>query len=259
MLAANSFGENRNSATDASPPPTQALSDAPRRLQDGSAFAAKPTQRLLDIRTATAEPQTVRPALNLIGRVIADPNRSSIVQSVYGGRVVPSESAIPAHRAAGQQGRRSRPDRTVSADRGPHDDPGKGRRDRATDSGRRKQDCGGCDRWRNEARCHKARSTISKANWKGLRARRETTAQFPHRTTKCCALRRMASSLSAKVVPGQVIQPQDVLFQIADPKRPLGRGFGLWRDRSERARRSNGGRDTADNRLRCPISEPAAH
>ena len=89
------LGESRNSTNNASPPATQALSDAPRRLQDGSAFAAKPTQRLLDIRTAAAEPQTVRPALNLIGRVIADPNRSSIVQSIYGGRVIPSEGAIP--------------------------------------------------------------------------------------------------------------------------------------------------------------------
>ena len=45
------------------------MSDAPRRLPDGTAFVAKPTQRLLEVRTAAAERETVRPAVNLIGRV----------------------------------------------------------------------------------------------------------------------------------------------------------------------------------------------
>jgi membrane fusion protein, heavy metal efflux system len=45
------------------------MSDAPRRLPDGTAFVAKPTQRLLEVRTAAAERETVRPAVNLIGPV----------------------------------------------------------------------------------------------------------------------------------------------------------------------------------------------
>ena len=67
--------------------PVAVMSDAPRRLPDGSAFVAKPTQRLLQVRTAVAKPETVRPAVSLIGRVIADPNRTSLVQSINGGRV----------------------------------------------------------------------------------------------------------------------------------------------------------------------------
>jgi cobalt-zinc-cadmium efflux system membrane fusion protein len=71
------------------------ISDAPRRLPDGTAFVAKPTQRLLEIRTLAAKSETVRPAVNLIGRVIGDPNRTSVVQSIHGGRVIPLERGIP--------------------------------------------------------------------------------------------------------------------------------------------------------------------
>jgi hypothetical protein len=45
------------------------MSDAPRRLPNGTAFVAKPTQRLLEVRTAAAERETVRPPVNLIGGV----------------------------------------------------------------------------------------------------------------------------------------------------------------------------------------------
>lgn len=216
MLAANSFGENRNSATDASPPATQALSDAPRRLQDGSAFAAKPTQRLLDIRTATAEPQTVRPALNLIGRVIADPNRSSIVQSIYGGRVIPSEGAIP---RIGQ--RVSKGDILVQIE------PYLPIADRTTileKVGEIEQLIAIAENKLRRLRPLAERGAVPQgqvndleSELEGLRARRETTRNS---RTGNEELRAPTDGIitSAKVVPGQVIQPQDVLFQIADPK-----------------------------------------
>src|SRR5262249_28297325 len=72
-----------------------AMSDAPRRLSDGSAFVAKPTQRLLEVRTVAAQAETVRPAVSLIGRVIGDPNRTSVVQSIHGGRVLPLDGGLP--------------------------------------------------------------------------------------------------------------------------------------------------------------------
>ncbi|MDX2258846.1 MAG: efflux RND transporter periplasmic adaptor subunit [Hyphomicrobiaceae bacterium] len=77
-----------------------AQGDAPRRLPDGELFLPKPTQRLLAIRTRVVTPETVRSAERLIGRVIADPNRSGLVQSTIGGRVQPSEGGLP---ALGQQ------------------------------------------------------------------------------------------------------------------------------------------------------------
>ena len=42
-----------------------------------------------------AKLETARPAVNLIGRVIGDPNRTSIVQSVHGGRVTPLDGGLP--------------------------------------------------------------------------------------------------------------------------------------------------------------------
>jgi hypothetical protein len=41
-------------------------------LPDGDVFLAKPTQRLLDVRTVTIKPETAQRAISLIGRVIAD-------------------------------------------------------------------------------------------------------------------------------------------------------------------------------------------
>jgi multidrug efflux pump subunit AcrA (membrane-fusion protein) len=69
------------------------MSDAPRRLSDGTAFVAKPTNGCWTSALA-AKPET-GPAVNLIGRVIGDPNRTSVVQSIHGGRVIPLESGLP--------------------------------------------------------------------------------------------------------------------------------------------------------------------
>ena len=69
--------------------------DAPSRLSDGSVFVPKPTQRLLDVRTIVAKPEEAFKAVSLIGRVIADPNRSGLVQSINGGRILSPETGLP--------------------------------------------------------------------------------------------------------------------------------------------------------------------
>jgi RND family efflux transporter MFP subunit len=74
--------------------------NAPRRLPDGELFLPKPTQRLLAIRTRVLQTETARGADRLIGRVIADPNRSGLVQSTIGGRIVTTPNGLP---ALGQQ------------------------------------------------------------------------------------------------------------------------------------------------------------
>lgn len=215
LLAAISLGQSRNGIGEATLPAAQALSDAPRRLQDGSIFAAKPTQRLLDVRTAVAEPQTVRPALNLIGRVIADPNRSSIVQSVYGGRVVPSEGAIP---RIGQSV--SKGDILIQIE--PHL-PVADRTTILEKVGEIEQLIAVAENKLRRLRPLAERGAVPQgqvndleSELEGLRARRETTRNS---RTGFEVLRASTDGIitSAKVVPGQVIQPQDVLFQIADP------------------------------------------
>jgi RND family efflux transporter MFP subunit len=214
VLAATSF-ESRSDADRATPPAAPVLSDAPKRLQDGSVFAGKPTQRLLDVRTAVAEPQTIRPAVNLIGRVIADPNRSSIVQSVYGGRVVPGDGGIP--RIGQKVGKgdiliRIEPHLPVA--------------DRTTileKVGEIEQLLAVAENKLRRLRPLAERGAVPQgqvndleSELEGLRARRETVRSS---RTGFEELRASTDGIitSAKAVPGQVIQPQDVLFQIADP------------------------------------------
>ena len=82
---------------DASPVPEGAslAGDLPRRLPDGSVFLPKPSQRLLTILTERASEGGGRRAVSLLGRIVADPNRSGVVQSINGGRVTPPDAGFP--------------------------------------------------------------------------------------------------------------------------------------------------------------------
>ncbi len=207
-------------AGNAGPPSTEGpMSDAPRRLPDGTAFVAKPTQRLLDIRTVAARPETATPAINLIGRVIGDPNRTSVVQSVQGGRVVPLEGGLP---RVGQSVGKG--DVLVKID------PYLPLADRTTIS----EKTGEIEQLiaLAEARLRRLRPLAEgnavprnqvmdiETELEGLRRRREAIRDA---RTEPEFLRAPTDGViaMAKVVPGQVVQPQDTLFQIVDPK-------GLW-------------------------------
>lgn len=223
VIALASVGWRRAANTSGAVPPAS-VSDAPRRLSDGTAFAAKSTQRLLDVRTDVARSQTVRPAFNLIGRVIGDPNRSSIVQSIYGGRVIASETALPRIGQAVSKG-----DILVEIE------PYLPVADRTTileKAGEIEQLMAVA-----EARLRRLRplattgavptSQISdlETELEGLRARRATV----HGSRGDREILRAPTQgiiTSASVVPGQVVQPQDNLFQIADPG-------GLWVEASD--------------------------
>ncbi|MFK4489097.1 efflux RND transporter periplasmic adaptor subunit [Bradyrhizobium sp. USDA 336] len=215
ILASVMFGEGRTNATQPNPLDVPALSDAPRRLQDDTVFAAKPTQRLLEVRTAAAEPQTIHPAVTLIGRVMADPNRSSIVQSIYGGRVVPGDDGIP---RIGQTVRKG--DLLLRIE--PHL-PIADRTTILEKVGEIEQLMAITDNKLRRLRPLAERGAVPQgqvndleSELEGLRARRETVRNS---RTGFEELRASTDGIitSAKVAPGQVIQPQDVLFQIADP------------------------------------------
>jgi RND family efflux transporter MFP subunit len=203
----------------AAPPRDTPMSDAPRRLPDGTAFVAKPTQRLLDVRTIAAKSETARPAVNLIGRVIGDPNRTSVVQSVQGGRVVPLESGLP---RVGQSVGKG--DVLVKID------PYLPLADRTTIS----EKTGEIEQLIAiaEAKLRRLRPLAEgnavprnqvvdiETELEGLRRRREAIRDA---RTEPELLRAPTGGViaMAKVVPGQVVQPQDTLFQIVDPK-------GVW-------------------------------
>jgi hypothetical protein len=69
--------------------------DQPRRLPDGAIFAPKPTQRLLSVRTTSAQATTARAAISLPGRIVADAGRSGLVTSATGGRLIAPASGLP--------------------------------------------------------------------------------------------------------------------------------------------------------------------
>jgi HlyD family secretion protein len=191
VVAALSGNDHGRSGSAARSTMGAGISDAPRRLPDGTAFVAKPTQRLLETRTLATKSETVRPAVNLIGRVIGDPNRTSVVQSIHGGRVIPLEGGIPRIGQSVSKG-------DVLAQVEPYLPP----------------------RLRPLAEGNAVpRSQVMdiEAELAGLRLRREA---IRNTRTEPELLRAPTDGVItvAKVVPGQVVQPQDMLFQVVDPK-----------------------------------------
>jgi membrane fusion protein, heavy metal efflux system len=82
---------------DLSPAPSgdSLAGDVPRRLADGSVFLPKASQRLMTVRTKFAVEGEANRGTTLVGRIISDPNRSGVVQSIAGGRVSPPETGLP--------------------------------------------------------------------------------------------------------------------------------------------------------------------
>ncbi len=218
ILVVVAVSGNDHDRSGSSPRTTTAagMSDGPRRLPDGTAFVAKPTQRLLEVRTAAAKSETARPAVNLIGRVIGDPNRTSVVQSIHGGRVIPLEGGIP---RIGQSV--SKGDVLVKID------PYLPLADRTTISektGEIEQLIAVAETKLRRLRplaegnaVPRSQVTDIEAELAGLRLRREA---IRNARTEPELLRAPTDGVIAvaKVVPGQVVQPQDMLFQVVDPK-----------------------------------------
>jgi RND family efflux transporter MFP subunit len=193
--------------------------DSPRRLPDGHVFVPKPTQRLLDVRTEPLAPQTAQRAVNLIGRVIADPNRTSLVQSINGGRVMAPGAGLP---RIGQT--------VMKGDLLARLEPAIPQADRTTIL----EKLGEVEQLISvaESRLRRARILVEKqvvpqsqlidaeVELEGLRRRRQVLLETRAEPEE---LRAATSGVivSARVVPGQVVQAQDVLFQIVDPA-------GLW-------------------------------
>lgn len=204
-------GGNNPAAADATVPAV----DSPRRLPDGHVFVPKPTQRLLDLLTEQLVPQEAQRAVSLIGRVIADPNRTSLVQSINGGRVIAPEAGLPRIGQAVQKG-----------DLLARIEPTVPQADRTTileKLGEVEQLIAVA-----EARLRRARQLAEKQvvaqsqvldaeiELDGLRRRRQVLLDI---RTEPEMLRAATGGViaAARVVPGQVVQAQDVLFQIVDP------------------------------------------
>jgi RND family efflux transporter MFP subunit len=69
--------------------------NAPARRPDGSIFVPKPTQRLLEIRTRVAKVESKTRTVRFNGRIVANPNKSGVVQSTIQGRYEAPEGGVP--------------------------------------------------------------------------------------------------------------------------------------------------------------------
>lgn len=193
--------------------------DAPSRLPDGTVFLPKISQRLLEVRTVTLREAEASRTVTLVGRIVADPNRGGLAQSISGGRIVPPEGGLP---RLGQTVRRGQvlaiveppipvADQTTIAER----------------SGDLEQQIATA-----EARLTRARNLAAtgagtrvqvidtEIELEGLRRRRVALGQNRIAPE---VIRAPADGViaTARAVAGQVVAAQDVLFQVVDPG-------GLW-------------------------------
>lgn len=196
-----------------------AASDAPQRLPDGGLFIPKPSQRLLEVRTVLTKVETAQRGVALIGRVVADPNRSGLVQSINGGRVIAPERGLP---RIGQAVKRGEVLAQV--------EPALPQADRTTISekvGDIEQQIAVAETKLNRVRPLAERGIVpqsqvvdAQTEIEGLKRRREIVGRT---RVEPEVLRAPIDGVisAAKIVAGQVVQAQDVLFQLVDPK-------GLW-------------------------------
>jgi hypothetical protein len=195
--------------------PVALTGDTAKRLPDGRAFVPKPMQRILDIRTQIARSETVPKTSVFVGRVIPNPNRSGLVQSIVGGRVIAPDQGLPRLGQAIAKGDLlaliERPmasaDRTTISER----------------AGELEQMIAVAEAKLRRLRPMAERQVIpqslvieTEAELEGLYRRRDVV-----RETRIApeALRAPIDGVLAmsRVVVGQVVQAQDVLFQIVDP------------------------------------------
>lgn len=193
--------------------------NTPRRLPDGTVFVPKPSQRLLGVRTAVTKPEEAQKAVSLVGRVIADPNRSGLVQSINGGRIIPPAGGLPRLGQAIRKGDvlalveqpLAQADRTTISER----------------VGEIEQEIAVAETKLRRVRQLSDRGvaplsqvTDSETELEGLKRRREIIRQtrVEHEELHAPIDGTIAA---ARVVAGQVVGSEDVVFQIVDPK-------GLW-------------------------------
>lgn len=190
-------------------------SDAPHRLPDGSVFLPKPTQRLLEVRTAVTESGEVRRTVALPGRIIASPHQSGIVQSINGGRVSIAGGRLPTLGQRVKQGELlaiveppvNAADETTIADK----------------LGEITQQISIAEIRLQRLMPLAAANAVPKSQITDLQAElealRKRQANIPTRRRQPEELRAPVDGevAAVRVVAGQVVAPQDQVFHIVDP------------------------------------------
>jgi hypothetical protein len=193
--------------------------NGPQRRADGTIFLPKPSQRLLEIRTAVLGLQQATKAVRLMGRVAANPNFSGVVQSTVAGRYRAPAGGVPALGAHVKAG-----------DLLGHVTPSFA----SIDSSDMAQTLGDIDQKLAITRAKLARQeTLLQTRVVALALVEETRLEIDgliKRRNDLLAARIRAEELRAPVdgviaisraVSGQVVASSDRLFEIIDPSRVL--------------------------------------
>jgi membrane fusion protein, heavy metal efflux system len=192
--------------------------DTPRRLPDGSVFLPKPSQRLLTVRTQVAVEGEANRTATLVGRIIADPNRAGVVQSINGGRVAAPSGGFP---RLGQSVAVGQLLATVI--------PALPLADQSTLAEKAREIEGQMalseqklTRLSRLSAGTIPRSQIEDIELEIANARRRLDSLRETKIQPESLAAPVAGIISAsRAVAGQVVMPQDILFQIVDPK-------GIW-------------------------------
>ncbi len=187
------------------------------RLPDGHVQVPKLAQRRMQVRTLVAEPGTYPTTMVLNARVVMDPASGGVVQAAMAGRMEAPSGGLP---AAGQTVRKGQ----VLA----YIQPAMGGAERGSQRAALAEVR--ASRLQAEARVNRLkqlegvvpRKDSEAAQWElqGLREREAALAQSLEGRQAVLASTDGVLA-SARVLNGQMVEPQAVLFEIVDPKRVL--------------------------------------
>jgi RND family efflux transporter MFP subunit len=189
--------------------------NSPARRPDGSIFVPKPTQRLLEIRTRVTATETRVKMVRFNARVVANPNRSGVVQSTLQGRYEAPEGGVP---PLGTKVKAGDPMGRVAPSFASIDSS-----DMAQTLGTLDQEISLNRRKLTRQEQLLATNAVARATVEDVRIQLEGLEQ---RRRELLAAKVRPEELRApvdgviaatRVVAGQVVSPSDQLFQIIDP------------------------------------------
>lgn len=197
--------------------PAGASAQGLARLPDGSVNLPKAAQRRMGVRTARSQLTETSAAIELTGRVIADPNASGRVQAVHGGRIEAGPRGLPLTGQSVRQG-------DVLAWVRHHADPFAAGTQKARLAELRAL------RLLAEQRVQRLETLEGTVPRKDIEAARADAAGLAERERSIGASLDTREALTAPVsgviaridlVAGQVVEPRDVLIEVVDPGRLL--------------------------------------
>ncbi len=192
-----------------------ASSDSPKRQPDGSVFLPKPSQRQLQVRTVVVKAEAAAQTVELLGKVIADPNAGGKVQPLQAGRIEATSRGLP---TLGQAVRKGDVLAIVRTTVSPIERANQGAQSAELRSNLELSR-------KRLARLEQLEGTVPQKDIEAARAEVQSLSAraaliAPSVSTSESLLAPVSGVIaSSNVVAGQVVDAREVLFEIVDPAR----------------------------------------